>query len=161
MIRQAAILACALLAGCASYSGSGLRPGDDGSQVRAVMGAPDETWQEADGGATWSYPRGPMGRETFMARLGPDGKLIGITPVLNDATFDRIVGRKTTEAEVRRRLGRPAEIWFLPRQHETVWRYRYWHLAEPWVFEVGIDDQGVVTDTFRRPEYTTNEVMSK
>lgn len=154
MNRQGIVVAAALLAAaCASYDGRGLRPGVDGArEVRALMGPPDEIWQEADGGSTWSYPRGPLGRQAYMVQLGADGRLKSIRQVLNEETFARIINGKTTRDEVRRLLGRPAEERFLPRKRETVWDYRYLDLGQPYIFRIGFTEAGVVTDSVRIPE---------
>ncbi|MFI4922177.1 MAG: hypothetical protein ACHP6J_00495, partial [Burkholderiales bacterium] len=80
----------ALLAGCASYSGRGLKPGiATETEVRAEMGAPAATWKTPVG-YVWAYPRGPLGLETFLVRFDASGKLVLIEQVLDDAHFDRI-----------------------------------------------------------------------
>src|SRR5207249_3057513 len=61
-----ALLSAALLAaGCASFDGRGLAPGQSTSgDVERVMGAPAERRQV--GAETWFYyPRQPFGRKTF------------------------------------------------------------------------------------------------
>jgi hypothetical protein len=66
-----------VLAGCASYSGRGLAPGQSSAaEVEAVMGQPAERSRSANGEAVLWFPRFPFGRESYAARIGPDGKLI-------------------------------------------------------------------------------------
>jgi hypothetical protein len=141
-------LAGVLLGGCLGYSGAGLRPGIDGAEeVRAAMGAPKTVWAEADGSATWEYPRGPAGRHTYFVRLGPDGHLAGIEQVLEPQRFTHIqVGRSTRE-EVHRLIGSPWQETYFPRKGELVWSYKY-RDVNPRQLHVGFDDRGVVTSVF-------------
>src|SRR5689334_1049164 len=112
MDRTAAIVACALLAvaaGCASYSGAGLRPGvATEAEVRAAMGRPALEFAREDGGRTLAYPRGPLGTQTYMADLRPDGRLAAIRPVLQDETFWRIQPGMTRE-EILHLIGPPGD----------------------------------------------------
>lgn len=108
----------ALLAGClgacASYSGSSLRPGTSTqAEARAVMGEPAARHQAQPGTPyveSWEYPRGPMGRHTYMARFDSQGKLIAIDQVLTVATVARIRMGEDGPADVTRLLGRPAMV---------------------------------------------------
>lgn len=151
---RAIVAACALvLASCAGLFGPRLQPGVDGpEQVTAKMGRPVDTWQETDGGMTWSYPSGPLGRSSYMVRFDTAGKVRSVEQVLDNSVFARIVPGTTTRDEVWRMLGRPGEEWYLPRQQETVWDYRYLDLGEPWIFRVGFTPAGVVTGYARIPE---------
>src|SRR5207237_4624368 len=86
-----AALALALaLAGCASFSGSSLAPGTPEAQVRATMGAPAMELRDPDGTRLLYYPRGPLGNQTYVAEVGPDGNLREINNVLNDGVFNAI-----------------------------------------------------------------------
>ena len=121
------LLICILLAACASYSGSGLKPGEARlADVESLMGAPALRWQDADGSVQLAYPRGPLGYRTFMVRLGPDGRLQSIANVLEDAGFAQIRAGLTQE-EVLRVLGPPdagATVYFKARD-ELVWDWRF------------------------------------
>src|ERR1035441_5353156 len=102
-----ALLSSLLLAACASYSGGGLKPGEARLEdVQALMGTPAMRWQDADGSVQLAYPRGPLGFDTFMVRLGPDGRLQSITNVLEQAGFARVRPGMTKD-EVLRVLGPP------------------------------------------------------
>lgn len=140
---------CLGLAACASYDGAGLRPGAGGDEIRAVMGEPGTVWPEADGGATWEYPRGPEGLQTFMVRLGPDGRLREIRQVLNAETFALVRPGKTTREEVRRLLGAPEKEVFFSRLGERVWSFRYFDPVRGYAhaFNVSFDERGIVTRT--------------
>lgn len=126
MARPRLIAMAALgLAACMSYDGAALRPGARGEEIRATMGAPATVWSEADGGATWEYPRGPMGLETFMLRLDGQGRLRDVRQVLVAETFARLQPGVSTRETVRRLLGTPARETVFERRNETVWDYRY------------------------------------
>jgi hypothetical protein len=116
-----------LLAACASYSGSGLRPGEARlDEVQGLMGPPAMRWQEPDGSVQLAYPRGPLGYHTFMVKLGPDGRLQSIANVLEENSFARIRPQMTKD-EVLRVLGPPdysRSIYFKARD-ELVWDWRY------------------------------------
>lgn len=135
------------LAACAGFSGSALRPGADGAEIRAAMGVPAAVWSEADGGATWEYPRGPMGLETFMLRLDAQGRLREVRQVLEAETFARLRPGVTTREEVRRLLGTPTRQTVFDRRGETVWDYRYHDPASGFAhaLHVVFDARGVVS----------------
>lgn len=120
-------LSTLLLAGCASYGGSGLRPGEARLEdVQTLMGPPALRWQDADGSVQLAYPRGPLGFHTFMVMLGPDGRLQGIANVLEEDSFAHIRAGLTKE-QVLRVLGPPdysLSVYFKARD-ELVWDWRY------------------------------------
>jgi hypothetical protein len=116
-----------LLAGCASYSGYGLKPGEARlDDVQALMGTPALRWQDADGSVQLAYPRGPLGFHTFMVMLGPNGRLQSIANVLEEESFARIRAGMSKE-QVLRVLGPPEPsltVYFKARD-ELVWDWRY------------------------------------
>lgn len=143
-----AILLGVALAACASYGGRGLQPGRaTEADVRRVMGEPALEFSLPDGGRQLAYPRGPLGTETFMARLGPDGRLREIEQVLDEAHFARIrVGASGAE-DVRRLLGPPYAVESFPRQGQTAWVYRFTDLwLYPADFSVIFGPDGRVVD---------------
>ena len=73
------------------------------------MGEPAVRWREADGREQYAYPRGPFGTQTFMAFIGPDGRLERIEPVLNYAHFALIRYGVSTQDDVLKLLGPPSE----------------------------------------------------
>ena len=118
--------ACLLLASCASYSGSGLKPGDATlADVEGVMGKAAMRWQNADGSIQLAFPRGPAGFHTYMAMIGPDGRLQSLNNVLNMKNFAR-VQQGMNEEQVLRILGPTtcAKAYFAARD-ELVWNWRY------------------------------------
>ena len=138
-----ALLSSILLAACASYSGSGLRPGEARlDDVQALMGTPAMHWQDPDGSVQLAYPRGPVGFDTFMVKLGPDGRLQSITNVLEPAGLARIRPGMTKD-EVLRALGPPdysRTVYFKARD-ELVWDWRFRSaIGEPSRFLVLFDN---------------------
>jgi len=121
------LLSSALLAACASYSGTSLKPGEARLEdVQSLMGPPAMRWQEPDGSVQLAYPRGPLGYHTLMVRLGPDGHLQSITNVLEPAGFARIRPGMTKD-EVLHVLGPPdynLTVYFKARD-ELVWDWRF------------------------------------
>jgi hypothetical protein len=145
-----------MLCGCASYSGSALKPGQSTlADVRATMGEPAAQWSNADGSMQLSYPRGPSGFHSYMVYLDPAGRLQRIQNVMDDASFYRI-SRGMTESDVVRILGPSVPAWtnyFEPRK-ELVWEWRYcneWSQAAR--FDVLFDrDLGTVRTSYGWPE---------
>ena len=83
-----AIFQVILLAGCAAYSGTGLKPGEAGlDDVLRVMGQPAMRWENPDGSLQLAYPHGPMGFHTYMVDIGKDGKLQRLENVLDPKVF--------------------------------------------------------------------------
>lgn len=133
------------LAGCVS-DGRSLRPGDAAEAVRADMGSPALVVPLPDGGQAWFYPRGRVGRQTFRAELGPDGKLRKVEQVLDEEHFEQVVVLKTTREELLRMLGPPVYQGRGSAKSEDYWEYTYyWRVQQPWLVRFGINDQGLVT----------------
>lgn len=127
MKLTALLIAALLLAGCASYSGTGLKPGEASlDQVQAVMGPPALRWDDPDGSIQLAYPRGPAGLHTYMVRLGPDGRLRSVENVLDEQTFKQVVAGLTKE-QVLRLLGppHPARSVYFKARDELAWEWRF------------------------------------
>ena len=127
MKRITSLIATLLLTACASYSGSGLKPGEATlEQVQAAMGPPALRWQDADGSVQLAYPRGPNGFHTYMVKLGPDKRLQSIKNVLNEQTFGHIVAGLSKD-EVLRLLGpsdQSRSVYYKARD-ELAWEWRF------------------------------------
>lgn len=146
-----------LLAGCAGYSGYGLRPGEATvEQVVAVMGQPALRWQDADGSIQFAYPRGPQGVHTYMAHFGADGRLRLLENVLDMKHFARIVPGQDRVETILRLLGPPNPAWsvYFKARDELVWEWRF---CDDWSrlarFDVLFDaTSGVVRTSYQRPD---------
>jgi hypothetical protein len=125
-MRWRAALALAFLAGCASYSGRGLVPGQSTeADVIKTMGAPVETRPGSVAGekVLW-YPRLPYGRESWAARIAPDGKLIALEQRLKEENLDRLQKNRTTDEQAHDLFGPPWRIDQNPRMQREIWTYQ-------------------------------------
>ena len=97
----------AILGGCAGARS--LVPGQStDADVRARLGAPKETRAEG-GDQVWEYPTGPEGFTNYSVRLGSDNRVKSVTQLVTEEQLDKVVVGKSSKAEVRQLLGRPAE----------------------------------------------------
>jgi hypothetical protein len=145
-----------LLAACASFDGRGLVPGQStATDVERVMGAPAEKRQVS--GETWYYyPRQPYGRQTFVARLTAEGRLVALEPRLNPETISRIVPNATRGADVRDLLGPPWQSTRFARLDREVWSwsiYRWGTPGFPAQLHVQMSPDGVVREAYVLEEF--------
>lgn len=123
-VAKMAMLVAALgLAGCGLIRQQPV-PGDPLPVVREKMGEPTAVYRD-DGGQKLEYATAPYGQFTWMARIGPDGRLISFDQVLTGETFATIKVDHATKADVLRTIGHPAETSYLPLRDFEVWSYRY------------------------------------
>ena len=156
-VRGLVVSSALLIAACASYSGSNLKPGVSTlPEVVASMGEPAMVWKNPDGSQQLAYPRGPAGTQTFMAYVGPDGKLQRIEGVLDMAHFARIQAGMSKE-EVLRVLGPSGPLWTqtYSRSNTLAWSWLFCDSSSLQnFFDVMFDaTTGVVRSTEQRPNY--------
>jgi hypothetical protein len=148
MRAWASCAAVALLCACASYSGSGLVPGQStAAQVEALMGVPSDKLTAANGDAIWQFPRGPYGRQTYAVRFGGDGVMKEIRQVLTEENFAKIVPGSSNKEQVRMLLGRPRKVTVFANLQREVWDYGYGDPGRPMVLAVQFSIDGVVRET--------------
>jgi hypothetical protein len=152
LLATAAFPLLLIAAGCASFDGSSLKPGQATSaDVERVMGTPAET-RKVGGETFLYYPRQPFGDATFAARIGRDGRLIGIEQRLTDANVAKIVPNVTTGQQVRDLLGPPWQTSHYALNDRTVWTW-YMHeygdssLTEE--LDVQMSPDGVVREVYK------------
>jgi hypothetical protein len=149
-------LAAGLLAGCASYSGSGLVAGKStAAEVEALMGKPAEQAETPGGGSVLYYPRGPGGRETFAVAIGADGKVRAVEQRLTDANVAKVVRGTTTAREVRELFGPPVTTVRFPRLERDVWEYNVDPGSTPAVLQVQFSYDGIVREVFKMRDFST------
>jgi hypothetical protein len=144
-IAKIAIFSAALgVAGCAGLGGSRPAPGDSVDTVRLKLGQPTAVYS-AGPEQLLEYARGPMGKQTWMAHIGADGRLTAYEPVLTDEKFATIKVGQATKDDVLRTIGRPAETGRVAMHHLEVWTYRY-QSSGIWnsMMHVHFDRDGVV-----------------
>ena len=117
----AVLLAIAALAGCAS-PGS-FAPGSSIVNVRARAGTPTDIRFDRNGDELWEYAQGPEGTETYLVRVGADGKVKQVAQILTDDQLMKIVPGTMTKADARNLLGRPSDQTFTGAG--TVWSWRF------------------------------------
>lgn len=129
-IRPLLAIALLLLAGCTSFSGAGLVPGQaTEADVVAKMGRPAQTLRKADGSQGLYFSRLPYGRQIFVATIGADGVLKGIEPTLDYEHIHRIKTGESTAKDVREILGPPDTTMKPLFKNVEVWEYP-WQLGE-------------------------------
>jgi hypothetical protein len=154
--RSLTLCLATLLAGCASFDGRGLAPGQStAADVERAMGAPAEKRQV--GSETWYYyPRQPYGRQTFVARLTPEGRLVAVEPRLNPETFAKIVPNTTRREQVRDLLGPPWQSTRNARLDRDVWTWSIYRWGTPGfhaLLHVQMSPDGVVREVYILEEF--------
>ena len=149
-----------LCAGCASYDGRGLAPGQaTESDILELMGQPTDMRQRPNGDKALYYSRLPYGREMFVLTTGPDGKLKGNEQVLNAANVKRVRAGLTGE-QVRDLLGPPSQATRAPFKPLTVWEYP-WKIGEDKrVLWVAVADDGVVREVTEMHDFAAEYPQS-
>lgn len=124
-----ALVAAALLAGCASFDGRSLTPGKSTrAEVEATMGRPADVIARPNGDTRLYFSRLPFGREIYVATVGSDGVLRGIERTLTRKNIASIKeGMKA--AEVRELLGPPYRSVYMKLSDRDVWEYP-WRIVE-------------------------------
>lgn len=144
-----------LLGGCDYFAQRDLKPGlSTQADVRRYMGTPEIIWEEPDGSRVYEYVRSPLGHETWMVLIGPDGTYQRMENVLVAARFAKVATGQSRD-DVRRYLGKPTEIEYFERRDEEVWSWR--HKGQVWesaMFHVyfGPDGRVLRTETMRDPK---------
>lgn len=143
---RSALLAALLLSvgACASFGQAPVNPGDPESVVISKLGAPTNRYQDGNE-RLLEYMKGPWGQQTYMARFGPDGRLISYEQVLTNEKFARIKPGQTTKEQVLKTIGAPSDTSFLTLSQMEVWSYPYKD-SHTWnsVMHVHFDKAGVV-----------------
>ena len=132
---------------CAAHS-----PGDTEAQLIAARGNPTHRYQSG-GNQFLEYNLGPWVRETYMAKLGPDNKVISFEQVLGSEKFGSIAIDKSTKQDVLLAIGSPAERSYLPLPQLEVWSYPYKE-HDVWnsVMHVHFDRNGIVRKMVNAPD---------
>ena len=117
------LMCCVVLLGGCSNPRSLVAGQSTIDDVRARAGKPTDTRVDRNGDQLWEYAGGPEGRETYLVRIGADGKVKVVTQLLTDDQLAKVVPGKTTKTEVRDLLGRPTEE--IEYRSGLAWSWRY------------------------------------
>lgn len=151
---KAAILALALaLSACAPLVRRTPAVGTPLAEVTAKLGQPNAVYPAPDGGQVLEYRGQPMGQFQYMARIGPDGRLLSYDQVLTSENFARVKVDQWTKADILRNFGQPAETSAVAFHNYEVWSYRYKE-SGVWnsMMHVHFDQQGVVRQMLNGPD---------
>lgn len=124
-IATAALLAGALLGGCAQLAPGGLPPGTPIAQARQSWVGPSGEYVLPGGGTRLEFAQGSFGKQTYMLDFDAAGRLVTTQQVLTERNFSTLAPG-TPADEVRMRFGRPVWVYGVrfpvPSQ---VWSYRF------------------------------------
>ncbi|KAF1046670.1 MAG: hypothetical protein GAK35_00912 [Herbaspirillum frisingense] len=151
-LMLATALAAAALSGCASLFQPPVQPGEVEENVLARLGPPTNVYQDGNT-RLFEYAAGAFGQYQYMARVGPDHRLISYEQVWTSENFRAIRVKQDTKADVLRRVGRPTEITRYARIPFEAWNYGYKE-SGVWNSEMTVyfDDNGVVQKVENGPD---------
>jgi len=116
------LLSIAALAGCAGPRA--MVPGQSTIvEMRARVGTPTDIRFDRNGDELWEYATGPMGYETYLVRIGTDGKVREVTQILTEDQMMKLVPGTMTKADARNLLGRPSDQTFTASGMVWSWRF--------------------------------------
>ncbi|MFC0169771.1 hypothetical protein ACFFKC_16940 [Pseudoduganella danionis] len=126
--------------------------GSSEAAVLASLGQPTGRYT-LDGNTMLEYAQGPLGQSTYMAKLGPDGRLISFEQVLTSEKFAGVALKRDTKQTILARFGRPNEVVHYASVEGDVWRYRYKE-QKVWdsMMHVEFDRNGVVQAMVNGPD---------
>lgn len=141
-----------VLAGCAGWGGPAPAPGEPMAAVQARLGQPTGVYHDGDI-TELEYAHGPAGQTTYMARFGPDGRLLSYEQVLTGEKFAAIRPGRDTKDSVLRMIGRPGQQRRYASVDGDVWGYRYKE-QQVWdsVMHVEFNREGVVQALVNGPD---------
>lgn len=151
-IRLVSIALTTMLTACASMFPQPIAIGELESAVLAKRGQPTHRYQDGKDHLL-EYATGPWGQKTYMARIGPDGKVVSFEQVLTAAKFATIKVGAATKDDVLRTVGAPSETSYLSLTDLEVWSYPYKE-HDVWnsLMHVHFDRNGVVQKMLNGPD---------
>lgn len=141
-----------LVGGCAAIIPAPVNIGDSEADVLAKRGQPTHRYEDGKD-RLLEYAFGPWGQRTYMARIGPDNKLISFEQVLTVEKFATIKVGGATKKDVLRTIGSPTETDYLSLSDLEVWSYPYkengiWNS----IMHVHFDRAGIVRKMLNGPD---------
>lgn len=139
-----------LLTACAATGP--VHVGDTEAQVIAARGNPAHRYRLGNE-QLLEYNYLPYGQETYMARLGADGRVISFQQVLTNEKFASIRLNQDTKEDVLHLIGTPEEKSWLPLPRLEVWSYPYKE-SGIWssIMHVHFDESGIVRKLVSTPD---------
>ncbi len=150
--RLAYLLLVTLLSACASFGQPQLAPGTPEADVMSALGAPTHRYRDGED-QLLEYMHGPWGQSTYMARIGPDGRLKSYEEVLATEKFALLKLGQSNKEDVLRTIGAPSDTSYFARTSLEVWSYPYKE-SGVWnsVMHVHFDNQGIVRQLLNTPD---------
>jgi hypothetical protein len=153
------VVLLAFLAACSTLFPPPVNVGDTETDVIAKRGPPTHRYEDGRDHLL-EYMHGPWGQETYMARIGPDGRIISFEQVLTTQKFATIKIGEATKSDVLRIIGHPSEISYLSLSELEVWSYPYkenrvWNS----LMHVHFDKSGIVRKMLNSPDTRFEEDM--
>ena len=145
LFRSTLAMATVALGACTTLAPGGLPAGTSIAEARASFLGPTGEYPLPGGGTRLEFARGAHGKQTYMLDFDASDSLVASQQVLTEQNFATIVPGLPA-AEVRMRLGRPAEVFNVPWQRLQVWNYRYVQGDCVW-YQVSISAAGRVTES--------------
>jgi len=141
-----------LLGACSALIPAPVTMGEPESEVVASRGQPTHRYQDGQDHLL-EYALGPWGQKTYMARIGPNGKVKSFEQVLTTQKFASIEIGKATKADVLRTIGAPSETSYLSLTDLEVWSYPYKE-SDVWnsMMHVHFDNSGIVRKMLNGPD---------
>src|SRR2546425_987133 len=138
-----------LLAGCASYSGRGLAPGQSSAaEGEVVMGPAAAKRPGPDGETVLWFPRMPYGDGAYAARVGADGRLVAIEQRLTEENIAWIERGKTTADQVLDLVGPPYRVDQFARMEREIWTYKMQVFPFPKALFVQLSPDRIVREVY-------------
>ena len=150
-VRLLSIVLLTILSACSVLAPT-VNIGDSEADLIAKRGPPTHRYQDGKD-QLLEYALGPWGQKTYMARIGPDGKVISFQQVLTVQKFALIKVDEATKADVLRTIGAPSETSYLSLTDLEVWTYPYKE-NDVWnsMMHVHFDKSGIVRKMLNGPD---------
>ena len=156
-MKVAVCAALLVLAGCASFEGRDLVPGQSTEvQVVTGMGRPSQEIDLPGGGKALYFSRLPYGRAIYKATLDGEGVLRGIEQTLVPEKIRSIEADKTTKEQVRELLGPPYRMSRGPIKPLDVWEYWWRNAEDRRILWVSFSDDGVAREVLDMHDYQSD-----
>jgi hypothetical protein len=151
-----------VLSGCANMFGPPPAVGDTEAQAIAKRGQPSAVYRDGSD-RLLSYAPGYWGQHSYMARIGPDGRLKSYEEVWTYNKFALIKPDVSTSEDVLRIIGAPSYTSRYARVPYAGWNYGY-RESGAWnsLMTIYVDNSGLVRgmENGTDPRYETGDTAS-
>ncbi len=143
------------LAGCASFDGRGLVPGQStAAQAEALMGPPAQRVDLPEGGKALYFSRMPEGRAVFEVKVDANGVVTSIEQKLTRQHIWEIRNGESTKDHVLKLFGPPGRRGYLALSEREWWEYKYLDYQELRILYVQFSGDGVVREVLDLKDFS-------